>query len=77
MTPEEQKLKSKVKKVLAEYLGVDIDDLSDDDSLREDLHMGTVDINDFMESLKNQEVDTSTIDLSEIETIGDIIELLM
>ncbi len=67
-------IKEKIIEALSEYLGLEPQDISEEDSLYHDLHMKASDLADFLESLKSQEIDIDTIDLSEIETVGDLIE---
>lgn len=66
----------KIKKLLANFLGVDADDIKDEYSLAEDLHMSASDLTDFIETLKNEGVDTASLVLTEIETFDDLIESL-
>jgi len=63
-----------IKQHLAEYLGVEIEDIDDDDSLTQDLHMRPSDLTDFLETLKTNNIDTNTVDLTEIETVGELID---
>lgn len=70
-------MKEKINKLLADFLGVDTADITTDDSLIEDLHMTASDITDFVEILSTSGIDTSKLDLTEIETIGDLYEKLI
>jgi acyl carrier protein len=72
----QETLSGKVKKIIAEYLGVDYEDIKDEDSLVEDLHMKPSDLSDLVEILKDEQIDTSNLDLTEIETIYDLVEKL-
>jgi len=58
------------------YLGVEPDDISEEDSMAVDLHMGITEISDFLETLKDKGMVTEKIDLSEIDTVGELIEAL-
>lgn len=69
--------KSRIKKLLAEYLGLEIEDISDDDSLSSDLHMRPSDISDFLTILEENNIDTSKLDLSVIDTLEDLYERLL
>lgn len=62
-----------VKQLLANYLGVDLEDIENESILTEDLHMTALDLTDFVEILKSS-FDTSKLNLVEIETFEDLIE---
>lgn len=64
----------KLKKILAEHIGVETEDIDEDDHLKEDLHMNPADLTDLVEKLKNSGFDTSVLELSEIETVADLID---
>ena len=63
-----------IKKTLAEYIGVDEEDIHNDDSLQEDLHMGASELSDFILHLSKNGVDVESIDLINVETVEDLIE---
>lgn len=65
-----------VKKLLAEHIGVEPEDINETDSLTEDLHMSSADLSDFVSSLEVKGIDTTPLDLPNIETVGDLIEAL-
>ncbi len=65
-----------VKKLLAEHVGLEVSDITEDDSFLEDLHMKPTEFADFLEELATQGLDTETLDLSSIQTVGDLIESL-
>lgn len=65
-----------VKQLLANHLGVDLEDIENESILTEDLHMTALDLTDFMETLKSNNFDVSKVDLTEVETFGDLIENL-
>ncbi len=67
---------TKIKSLLAEHIGVDADDIKDEDSFSEDLHMGPMELVDFTEALKKIGFDTSAIDFSTIDTVGELLEAL-
>ena len=66
----------KVKKILTEHLGIEPDDIELNDSLTEDLHMKPSDIVDFTVGLSSKGIETDKIDLTSIETLGDLLESL-
>ncbi|OGM11448.1 hypothetical protein A2Z22_00155 [Candidatus Woesebacteria bacterium RBG_16_34_12] len=65
-----------VKNSLAEHLGTDVEDISETDSFFDDLNMRTTDLSDFFEVLTNKGINMSKINLSEIDTVGGLIEKL-
>ncbi|OGM13690.1 hypothetical protein A3A76_02650 [Candidatus Woesebacteria bacterium RIFCSPLOWO2_01_FULL_39_23] len=64
----------KIKTLLAEQLGLGQEDIHEDDSLRDDLHMSSTDLTDFSELLSENKFDTTLIDFINIETVGELIE---
>jgi acyl carrier protein len=77
MNREEAKIKSTVKKLLADFLGIDPEDIEEDFSLTEDLHMKATDITDFMDLLNKKNIVTDGVDLTEIETFSDLTEAII
>ena len=65
-----------VLQTLAEYLGIEPADIKDEDSLDSDLHMQPSDVSDFTEMLQGKNIDTTSLDLTAIETVNDLIEAL-
>lgn len=74
-TIEKTKLQ-KVKELLAEQLGIEPEDIGYDDSLSDDFHMRATDFTDFLEVLNTIELDTSKLDLPDIQTFGDLVQAL-
>lgn len=70
------KTKESVRQELANYLGVESQDVEDDSILTEDLHMKATDLTDFMEVLTRMGLETEEINLTEIETFLDLVEAL-
>lgn len=68
--------KDTVKKLLAEQIGVEPDDIGEEDFLIEDLHMSPADLTDFVEKLEASGFPTHGLDLTEIETVEDLLEKL-
>ncbi len=69
-------LTSQVKEVLAQKIGVEPDDITGEDSFLEDLHMSPTDLSDFISALNVLDIDTSQIDLTDLNTLNDLIDLL-
>lgn len=76
MDKEENEIKNRVQLKLAEFLGIDKDDVEDDFSLTEDLHMKPTDLTDFIEILSEMGFNTNRLDFGEIDTFSDLIEAL-
>jgi len=70
------KKKSKIIKLLAEFIGVNKDDLDPDDSFVDDLRMSVIDISSFAEDLTKNGFDIDQDKFMEVETISDLIEML-
>lgn len=68
------KITEKVKKMLADYIGAEVEDIKDEDFLVDDLHMSATEITDFIESLDSAGIDVSKIDIAELEAVEDLIE---
>jgi len=72
----EAAVKQKIKRELADHLGVGMEDIEDESVLAEDLHMDASNMADFMEILDKAGFDTEKLDLTEIETFEDLVEAL-
>lgn len=73
---ENKELKGKIKKILAEFLGVEESDISDDDDFVTDLLMEPSSIFDFQEKLNASEIEAAHIDFKEIHSIDDLMDAL-
>ena len=63
-----------IKELLAEHIGVDANDIDEEDSFYEDLHMGPADLTDFIQTLSQSGIDIESIDLTKLESLGDLLE---
>jgi len=70
------KTKDVVRRELSNFLGVEAEDIEDDVSLTEDLHMKATDLADFLEVLTRMGMETAGVDLTETETFLDLTEAL-
>jgi len=66
--------KLKIKTILAGFLGIEPEDIEDEDSLTADLHMKPSDLTDFLELMESNGIDTSSIDFIEVDTFAELIE---
>jgi acyl carrier protein len=69
--------KAAIKEILAKVLGVEPEDIHDDDELVADLHIDATGLADFSHSLEKNGIDTSKLDFNEIDTFEDLIEILI
>lgn len=76
MDNELAEITKKVRRELADFLGVDFEDVEPETTLREDLHMDPTNLTDFTEILNKSGLDTQGVDLTQIETFGDLVEAL-
>ena len=65
-----------IKRLIAHQLGTDPDDIEEDDSLTSDLLMKASDLTDLIETMEAEGFDTSSIDLTDLDTVSDLIEKL-
>jgi acyl carrier protein len=68
--------KKQVIKILSEQLVVDPEDINEDDSLEQDLHIRATELSEFIENLNSSGFDTSKVNLTEIDTVIDLIYAL-
>jgi acyl carrier protein len=73
---EDKDIERTIKKALADLMGIEPEDVENDYSLTEDLHMKATDLTDFMEILSKMDFDTNSVDFSEVETFSDLIDSL-
>lgn len=76
MDNELAQIHQKVKRELADFLGIDMEDIEDETTLREDLHMDPTNLTDFKEILGKAGFEIQDLDMTEIETFGDLVETL-
>lgn len=68
--------KAEIIKLLSEHIGVEPEDISDDDAFPTDLHMNPTELSDFVHSLESLNYDISHLNLAEVETVSDLLEAL-
>ena len=69
-------IKDQIIKSLSDHLGVEPEDIKEEDSFEDELHMRASDLSDFMSTLQDLGINTEEVDLTEIETVGDLINSL-
>jgi hypothetical protein len=77
MNKEYKDIDKSVKKALADFVGIEPDDIEEDYSLVEDLHMKPTDLTDFAQILSNMGLNTEKLDFTEIETFAELMEFLI
>ena len=65
-----------VKKILSEFLGIEKDDIENDDSLKEELHMTAADLSELKQIIEDENISTTNLDFTQIETVEELIENL-
>lgn len=67
-------MKQKILEIIADQIGVEVEDINLEDDLREDLHMTAVDLSELTEIFAEQNF--GSVDFSEIETVEELFESL-
>lgn len=70
------KLINQVMLLLARQLGVEIDDISLEDTLSDDLRMGPKELADVSEALVNLGYEIGDLDFESVETVADLVDYL-
>ena len=73
---EEPVIDKLVKTIIAEQIGVEVDDIHMNDRLDEELHMRPSDISDLLLKLESEDLDIKEIDVTEISTVEELVTLL-
>jgi len=73
---EDKSNQSKIIELLASQIGVEPEDIENDDFLGEDLHMTPTDMADFAQLLTRAGFITDNLELTELESVGDLIDAL-
>lgn len=76
MESDFEKTKQKVKRELADFLGIGMEDIEDDTEMATDLHMDPSTLTDFMEILGKAGFAAEDVNLTEIDTFLELVEAL-
>lgn len=76
MDNEINSITQKVKRELADFLGIGMEDIEEESDFIEDFHMSPTDMTDFMDILEKSGLNIDNIDLTEIEVFSDLIDAL-
>lgn len=71
-----EKIDVKIKRLLAEFLGIEIEDMTDDDTFEDTYQMSAINITDFFELLEENDIVVPKDSIDEIETVGDLLEIV-
>lgn len=75
-TSSQNEIGERVKKLLTEHIGVGLEDIIDEDSFSEQLHMSPSDLVDFTKVLEKHGFNVDALDLTQVVSVGDLIEVL-
>ena len=76
-SPVSSDIRNRVKKVVAEKIGIDIDQIADNFVLREDLHIDSLDEVEVIIKLEKEfKIEISENEALKVKTVGDIIQLV-
>ena len=71
-------MKGKIITIISEFTGLNEDEITGEESLTEDFHMGPTELTDFKETLVENNLTTPEgLDFSQIETVNELIEQLV
>ena len=76
MDTELANIKQNIKRELADFLGIGLEDIEDESEFESDFHMNAVQITDFMEILGKAGFSTQDLDFNEIDTFADLVDAL-
>ena len=74
MIEKTKDISQKIIALLAEHMGTDEEELKNTDMLQDDINMSPTDLADFVEKLTVAGFDTSKLNLTELESVEDLIE---
>jgi len=72
----EKNIKDIVMTSLVVFLGVTTEDINLEDTLRNDLHMSSSDISDYIESIGNKGLNIKDLKMENVDTVGELIDEL-
>lgn len=69
-------ISEKALNLLAEQIGVTTEDINEDDSFLDDLHMTPADLTEFAQKLEEAGINMTIDKLGEMETVSELLETL-
>jgi acyl carrier protein len=76
MDSELANIKQNIKRELADFLGIGLEDIEDESEFESDFHMNAVQITDFVEILGKAGFNTQDLDFNEIDTFSELVDAL-
>lgn len=76
MDAETNKVHQKVKRELADFLGIGMEDIEDESEFETDFHMSATEMTDFVDILSKSGFSVDQLSLTEIESFSDLIDQL-
>ena len=76
MDSELANIKQKIKRELADFLGIGLEDIEDESEFESDFHMNAVQITDFVEILGKAGFNTQDLNFNEIDTFSELVDAL-
>jgi acyl carrier protein len=76
MDTELANIKQNIKRELADFLGIGLEDIEDESEFESDFHMNAVQLTDFTEILNKAGYSTDELDFNEIDTFNDLVDIL-
>lgn len=65
-----------IKKTIADHLGVDLQDVNEEDAFFNDLHMNPTELYDLIETFSKDGYDIVPEEVANCETVSDLIDLI-
>jgi hypothetical protein len=72
MDDKDEKFKKLLKTKIAEHIGVEVEDVKDEDIFGDDLHMSATEFSDFLGSLAPMGVDAGLLDISTSSSVEEL-----
>lgn len=70
-------MKEKVLEIIADQFGIDVDELNEDISFKEDLEADSIQLMELVMTLEEEfDTEIDEEDIESIETVGDVIEYI-
>jgi|GEM_PF-3412483 len=70
------KIQKDVKDIISKQLGIDVSDISNEDSLVSDLRMGPIELSDLSALLEKAGFNIEGLDFANIDTVSDIFDYI-
>jgi acyl carrier protein len=71
---KEEQIAKRIRVKLAEEIGVELDDIKEEDTFSDDLHMSPSEFSDFLSDLNIEGVEIAGLDIDSTSSVGELIE---